>query len=201
MKVMTQLAILFYFTIILVVGFFLLAFSLHWIDLNEVIIMTQAFYMDQQLRVVLGSSAALILLMNYISYEAIVLKKQREKTIAFDNPAGRVTVSLTAMEDLIRRVILKMPEIKEVRASMAAGKKGLAVNIKLVLKGEANIPELTAQLQDLVKRKILDTVGLEEAVIVRIDVVKIVPDDNKSQRKIEKKDDFEPTVPFQGYRA
>ena len=60
---------------------------------------------------------------------------------------------------------------------------------------------MTAQLQDLVKRKILDTIGLEEAVIVRIDVVKIVSDDNKPQRKIEKKDDFEPTVPFQGYRA
>ena len=83
-----------------------------------------------------------------------------ERTIAFENPAGGVTVSLTALEDLIKRLIGQVPEVKEIRPYMIATRKGLEVDVKMVLRHEVNIPELTARFQDLVRRKIEECVRM-----------------------------------------
>ena len=115
------------------------------------------------------------------------------------------SVSLTAMEDLVRRAISMVPEVKDVRSSITAGKKGLSINSRLVLNADVNIPEMTSRLQDLVKRKIQDTIGIEETVVVRVHIVKITPEGkarrHKHKDKEEKEQTSEPTVPFQGYRA
>ena len=122
-----------------------------------------------------------------------------ERTIAFENPAGKVTVSLTALEDLIKRLIVQMPEVKEIRPYMIATKKGLEVDIKLVLRHEVNIPDLTARFQDLVRRKIEEAVGMEGKINIRVHVTKISLKDIKSKNK----DEFQaPTqAPFHGYRS
>jgi uncharacterized alkaline shock family protein YloU len=121
-----------------------------------------------------------------------------ERTIAFENPAGGVTVSLTALEDLIKRLIVQLPEVKEIRPYMIVTRKGLEVDIKLVLRHEVNIPELTARFQEMVRRKIEDAVGMEGKVNIRVHVTKISLEDIKSKHK----DEFQiPTQsPFHGYR-
>ena len=122
-----------------------------------------------------------------------------ERTIAFENPTGGVTVSLTALEDLIKRLIVQMPEVKEIRPHMIATRKGLEVDIKLILRHEVNIPELTARFQDLVRRKIEEAVGMEGKINIRMHVIKIAWEDIKSKNK----DEFQiPTqAPFHGYRS
>ena len=130
-------------------------------------------------------------------------KQQRGKTIAFDNPSGRVSVSLSAMEDLVKRVIAGVQEVREVRSSITVGKKGLNVEARIILNRDVNIPEMTSRLQELVKRKIQNTIGLEEDVVVRVHVFKIIPSRKTKQSKA-KDDDAEVSdnaVPFQGYRA
>ena len=89
------------------------------------------------------------------------------------------------------------------RASIAAGRKGLDISSRLVLNTDVNIPEMTSNLQELVKRKIQDTIGIEEAVVVQVHVTKIVAEGGKSRRMKEKEKDSLPdaSVPFQGYRA
>jgi len=107
---------------------------------------------------------------------------------------------LTALEDLIKRLIIQVPELKEIRPIMIANRKGLEVDIKLVLRHEANIPELTARFQDLVRRKIEDAVGMEGKINIRVHVIKISLEDIKSKSK----GDFQlpaPQAPFHGYRS
>ncbi len=158
-------------------------------------------YHDSQMRLFIGCLAVFILIINFIFMRAISVYKQREKTIAFDNPSGRVSISLTALEDLIRRVILKILEIKEVRSSITASKKGLTIHSRIVLSSDVNIPEITSRVQELVKRKIQDTIGLEEAITVRVHIVKIITEEGKNKRhkgKEETEQTYEPRIPFRG---
>jgi uncharacterized alkaline shock family protein YloU len=203
MKVTVRLAVLFYMTTMLFIGCFTVLFVSNLIPFQDVMNTLQYIYYDENMRGVFGIVAAGMLLINYIFARSISGNQERGKTIAFDNPAGRVSVSLVAMEDLVRRVIARVPEVKEVRSSITAGKKGLSINSRLVLNADVNIPEMTSRLQDLVKRKIQDTIGIEETVVVRVHIVKIIPD-NKARRHKEKEENEtppEPTVPFQGYRV
>ena len=91
-----------------------------------------------------------------------------------------------------------MPEIKELRPDVIATKKGIIVDLRLVLKSEANIPELTGRLQDITRSKLQEVLGIEEQIIIKIHVTKIISPEEKDKRKrdLEKE---EAAIPFGGY--
>jgi hypothetical protein len=207
MRFGVRLAIAFYMIMMLFVGSFMALLAFNIISLGMLQDTVHLIYTDLSRRWILGTSAILILLLNYSFGRIITGDHKRGKTIAFYNPAGLVTVSLTAMEDLVRRVISRDPAIKDVRASVTAREKRKKKRIEAVaqvaLSTEVNIPELTATLQEIVKGKIQDTIGAEETVIVRVDVVKIASDRGKDKGPKNKGESLpeEATVPFFGYRA
>ena len=88
-----------------------------------------------------------------------------------------------AVEDLIRRIAALLPEIRELRPDVIAGKKGLMVDLRVILRSEANIPELTARLQDLTKSKIQSALGIEEQISIRIHIAKIITSEEKDKKR------------------
>lgn len=199
MRFFTVLGIVFYAAVIIVIGAALIVFSLNLLspeDINSLLIFAQS---SQNSRIIIGLSGALLILIS-ISFAQVILGKfQREKTIAFATSGGQVTIALSAVEDLIRRLSGLIPEVKELRPDVVANKKGILVDMRVVLRSEANIPELTWRLQDITKSKIQEVLGLEEQIIIRIHVAKIVHDEKDNRKKKDfEKDDYS-TIPFSGY--
>ena len=204
MKFLTRIAVLFYVTLIMFLSSFILLFVLNYIDMQNIVHLFTVIYYDEALRMAFAGGACALLFLNFIFYRAFTVNIHKEKTIAFDNPAGRVSVSLVAIEELTKRVISRTPEVREVKSKISVSKKGLQIKIKLILRAEGSIPEVTSRVQELVKRKIQDTIGLDEAIEVAIYVGKILPDQGKEKRPSKKEEpQKEPqrNVPFQGYRA
>ena len=199
MRFLTVLGIVFYAAAIIVIGLVFIAFSLNLLlpqDINNLLTFAQS---NQNTRIVIGLSGVLVILIS-LSFAQISLGKfQRERTIAFATSSGQVTISLSAVEDLIRRLAGIIPEVKELRPNVVANKKGIIVDMRVVLRSEANIPELTSRLQDIAKSKIQEVLGLEEQIIIKIHVAKIVHDEKDNRKKKDSdKDDFS-TIPFSGY--
>ena len=204
MKLMTDIAIVFYKYVVILLGCVIGIYVLNLVEFQDVVYILYRIYHDPELRIIFGALAVIMLIKNFVYVRTLGGYQQRGKTIAFDNPSGRVSVSLLALEDLIRRVIDKVPEVKDVKPVITAGNKGIDVLARIILRAEVNLPDMTSKLQDLVKRKIQDTIGVDESVTVRIDVVKIIPE-GKTKRKDKDPEnppqDMEPPVPFHGYRA
>lgn len=202
MKFFTGIGLLFYVATITLVSTAAILLVTHTVPLDEINNYLAVTYADSHIRAIVGGVAAALIFLSFIFARIISGGRQKERTIAFDNPAGRVSVSLGAVEDLVRRLIYKIPEIKEVKSHIIATKKGIEVDIRLILKTDVNIPDMTSKLQDLVRSRIQETLGVEEVVIVRIHVAKIVTDDVKSKRsRVESGEkDSESPVPFHGYR-
>lgn len=202
---MRALGVLFYATVLVVVGVLMIVFSVVFSFenlqpqsikyINDLLIYTQT---SLSVRLIIGLSGLLLILISFSFAQLILGRLQREKTIAFSNPTGQVTISLAAVEDLIKRVTSGIYEIKEIKPNVIAGKKGIEVDVRLVLKSEANIPDLTNQLQDLIKSKIQEILGIEEQIIVKIHVAKIVSFEERERRKKELVRD-EHAIPFSGY--
>jgi len=156
------------------------------------------------LRMTFAVGACALLFLNFVFYRAFTVNIHKEKTIAFDNPAGRVSVSLVAIEELTKRIISRVSEVREVKSKISVSKKGLLIKIKLILRAEGSIPEVTSRVQELVKRKVQNTIGLDEPIEVAIYVGKILPDQGK-EKQLPKKEgpqkEPQQNVPFQGYRA
>ncbi len=199
MWLLTRVAILFYVFIIWTGSIVVILFAVHVFDLQTVSRLLTVIYDDSQIGAITGLCAGVIMFMSFLFARLIYGRRQMERTIAFDNPAGSVTVSLTALEDLIKRLIVQMPEVKEIRPHMIATRKGLEADIKLILRYETGIPELTARFQDLVRGKIEEAVGIETKFNIRVHVTKISLDDIKSRNK----DEFQPPAqaPFHGYSS
>ncbi|MBN1869891.1 MAG: alkaline shock response membrane anchor protein AmaP [Candidatus Omnitrophica bacterium] len=202
-KFLTRIAILFYVTLIMFISCFVLLLVLNYIDVQPLINMVTVMYSDEALRMTFAIGACALLFLNYVFYRAFTGSSRAEKTIAFDNPAGRVSVSLGAIEDLTKRVIGRIAEVREVKSKISASKKGLLIRIKLILRAEGSIPEVTSRVQELVKRKVQSTIGLDEPIEVAIFVGKILPDQGREKEPIKKEDlqKDQQNIPFQGYRA
>jgi len=198
MRIFTVLGIFFYAAVIILASLALIVFALNILqpqDINNLLVQVQGSINS---RIITGISGLLLILISFSFAQLILGRFQREKTIAFTTSSGEVTIALSAVEDLIRRLTGIIPEIKELRPDVIANKKGIVVDLRVILKKEANIPELTSRLQDITRTKIQEVLGVEEQIIVKIHVAKIAAIEDKDKRK----KDFEktePEIPFNGY--
>ena len=200
MWLMTRLAIIFYVTIIWITSIAVTLFVLHspLLSFDVVNRFLNLVYNDDHIRAIVLGITCVIVIISFVLENLIYGRRRKERTIAFDNPSGQVSVSLSALEDLIKALSAQVTEVKEIRPVIMANKKGLDVAIKLVLRQETNIPELTARLQDLVRRKIEDAIGMEGRLRIRIHVIKMALEERKGRKTVQI---HEPHVPFHGYRA
>ena len=193
----TALSILFYTLLFVFLGTLAIAFACHLIDISDLIPRILFVYSDLHMRLITGLSGIALILLSLAASQVISGKIQREKTIAFANPNGQVTITLSAVEDLIKRLANQLSEIKDTKAIVKATKKGIDIRMRIVLCSETNIPEFTAKLQDLIAGKIQEVFGIDEPINVKIHVAKIITHEDKQKKSIEKPQE-EIRIPYQG---
>jgi uncharacterized alkaline shock family protein YloU len=150
------------------------------------------------LRISIGLVGLLLIIYSIVALQVALGTLQREKTIAFENPSGQVTISLSAIEDFIRRTSDNLPEVKELRANVTAGKKGINIINRAVIYSDSNIPEVTEKIQSMLKNKIQEMLGIEEAVNIKIHIAKIVPADSTDNKNSKGKGRDDKRVLFRG---
>lgn len=202
MRFFSTIGVLFYTLVLSMLGGLIIGFTLHLVKLDQVVTLLNAAYVDINLRIVVGLTGLLLIFISTSFAQLILGRFQKERTIAFSNPSGQVSVSLTAVEDLVQRLVSHLPEVKEIRPDVVVNKKGIHVDLRLILRSEVNIPDFTLRLQEMIKGRVQDILGVEEEVNVRIHISKII---SKKEEKIKGEEessssDLEhPTIPFKGY--
>ena len=195
MKIISGLTIFFYTLVFFLVGGAFIAISLGLVSLDSITSVLGYVYSSTNIRLTVGITGLLLIFISIIVAQLVMGKVQREKTIAFDNPDGQVTISLSAVEDFIKRAMKQLPEVKELRPNVRASKKGVIIINRVTLFSDVNIPDITEKIQNIVKRRVQDMLGIDEPINIRVHVVKIV---HKEESAVQKKE--EPTAPFTGIR-
>lgn len=201
MRFFNVLGIWFYATVLILIGSCLIVFSFNILPPDDLNFFLQAVSENMNYRIIIGLSGLLLILISFSFAQLILGRFQSEKTIAFKIASGAmVTVGLSAIEDLIKHAAVILPEVREVRSDVVASKKGLVVNLKVVMKSETDIQEFTARLHEITKNKIQEVLGVDEEIIIRIHIAKIIS--REEREKDKKKKDYdkeEPHIPFGGY--
>ncbi|MDP1853880.1 MAG: alkaline shock response membrane anchor protein AmaP [Candidatus Omnitrophota bacterium] len=201
MRLFYTLGVYFYVTALTIFGLLMITLSFHWLEVRDIAAALDFLYNNTyNSRLILALAGILLIILTMFFAQILTGKLQKERTIAWNNPNGQVTIALTAVEDLIKRLTSTVGEIKESRSDVVAGKKGeLNIDVRIILRSETNIQELTSNLQEMIKNKIQEILGLEEAITVRVHVAKIIPVDFKDKPLKEDSEFKKPTVPFQSY--
>jgi uncharacterized alkaline shock family protein YloU len=191
MRFLGGLTLFFYTLVLFLVGGAFIVIALELVPLDTVKITLDTIYMAPNTRMIFGVTGILLICISTLVALIARGKIQREKTIAFENPDGQVTISLTAIEDFIKRSLKQLPEVKDLRPSVRANKKGITIINRVVLFSEVNIPETTEKIQSIVKSGVQDMLGVEEPINIRVHVIKIVHKEG-AVKTVKKEDKTQP---------
>ncbi|MCA9402967.1 MAG: alkaline shock response membrane anchor protein AmaP [Candidatus Omnitrophica bacterium] len=133
----------------------------------------QFMFSNDHLRNFTISLSVTLICLNWFFYCVIASGVRRDRVISFDNPNGRVSVSLFALEDLVKRTILQFDEIKDNKPVIHVKSRVLRVRVPIILKSDVQIPEVTSRVQAEVLKKIRDTIGGSQKIDIAVYVNKI----------------------------
>ena len=183
MRFFSGLTLFFYTLVFLLLGVLFISISLNLITQELIAEILNTIYITTNVRLVLGITGIVLIFISILALQLTMGKIKREKTIAFENPDGQVTISLSAIEDFIKRALKQLPEVKELRPSVRAGKKGITIVNRVVLFSDINIPETTEKIQNIVKTRVQDMLGVDEPITIRVHVIKIVHKEEHKEPK------------------
>lgn len=192
MKIFNSLILAFYTIVFLIVGGLLIAYSLTFITPDDINLVVKYLPTEGNYRLIIGLIGVSIIVISLSILQIVLGSFQQEKTIAYENPDGQITVSLSAIEDLIRRLASEFDEVKELKPNVRTTRKGVEVYCKTILSQDRPIPDVTQKIQNSIKNKIQNMLGIEENLTVKIYVVKIMPKERSKKMQEEK-----PQAPFQ----
>lgn len=200
MKLFTWIIMGCYMTLFVLLGVGLIAFSLHWVPVEGAVLWLQKAYAEQNLQIACLLTGVGLVLLNWMIANLTLAKLQQQKTIAFENPDGRVTISLSAIEDVIRRSTQELPEVKDLRSDVIAKKGRILVRARVTLWSEAHIPEVTERIQTLVRSRVQEMLsGIEEPVNVQVHVAKVVHRDERGKDSYAARREERIPTPFRSY--
>lgn len=201
MRFLSGLTLFFYTLVFLLIGSLFIIISMDLVSQEAVLDSFNAIYATPNVKLVLGITGILLIFISIMVTQITMGKLQRERTIAFENPDGQVTISLTAIEDFIKRAIRQLPEVKELRPSVRASKKGITIINRVTLFSDIHIPETTEKIQNIVKSRVQDMLGVEEPITIKVHVVKIAHKDEpvKEAKKEDKASQYRGSIEYGNY--
>jgi len=124
-----------------------------------------SFARMQPTATLITSAVALVLIVGGLMLLIAELRPERRtRTITVrEDGLGIVTVRAESVRDLIAYTTARMPEVLQLQPEIDATRSGLQIRCRAALSPEANIPQVSAELQSLVKQAVEQHLGMKVA--------------------------------------
>jgi len=170
---------LFYF----VIGIFMVLYALDFISQYDLNFILAELGQLISLKLLLGLIGAISVVLVITLLNFVWSGVASEKNIAFKTEYGEVLVSLSAIEDYVRKTMRDDPNIRDLRSKVMVRKRGLVISLKAAMLSEINIPSVTEKIQSELRDKVQEMLGMEEPVVVKVFITKIGEKEKKKRLK------------------
>lgn len=188
------LTVLIYIVLSLATGLILIGLSLEIITVDIFTAYLSKIPADFPLRWTTVLVGLLLILLCVRYMQASFLRLRKNKSITFKSEEGKVSITLVAIEDMLKKMLETKTEISRIKPKVILRKKGIEVIARGILTAEVNLVEFTKKIQEQVREKVHTLLGEEKQVQVNLEIRKIA---------LSKKDlaaeDKEPEIPFRHY--
>ncbi len=189
------LTVLVYIVLSLVVGVLLIGVSWDPTVLNIAVTYLEGqFFSDYWLRVIAGLLGVLLILMCFSYLQRLLQRSRRDKSLTFESEQGKVSITLFAIEDMLRKILEARAEVSHIRVNVTLGKKCIEVMTRGVLTAEVNLVEFTKEIQESVKEKMHTLLGEDKEVQVNLEIRKVAIGGKRGSVE-----EPEPEIPFRNY--
>lgn len=191
-----KLCVFVYAVLMLVVGLLLLLAATNVVSTEQWTTALNAAKENLYSQAALGVVGGLFALIGVTAPFRVARRLNKNRIIAFQNPDGEVTISLSAIEDYVRKVAGSISAIKDIRSRVGAGRKGINIVCDAAIFSGANIPEVTEKMQTVLKNKLNEMIGVEEKINIKMNISKIAK--GTEAEGIEEAEAPHPRAPFRG---
>ena len=189
------LTVLIYVILSFIVGSILVGLSIEVIDLGTFFIyLEKEILSDTYLKVILFLAGAILILLCLRYVQASFRRSRKNKSITFESPEGKVTITLFAIEDMLKKMLEERTEVSHIKPKVFLKKKAIYVVTRGVLMAEVNLVEFTKEIQENVREKIHTLLGEDKPVHVNLEIRKVALGGQKGVVE-----DQEPEIPFRNY--
>ncbi len=147
-------------------------------------------------RLQLGLIGVLFILLCFKFLERIFVDPRRERILVLESPQGDISITLPAIEDMLKRVLRGRREISDVKPKVIPTKKTVEILIRCNLVEEINLQEFQRGIQEELSERLKLLLGEDKDITVRIEIGKMISQELK-KKKTETLE--EPQIPFRNY--
>jgi len=187
-----------YIILSFLVGALLIALSLQLIDILAVynylkaIAATNLTFGSPRTALFLSGIAVILFALLYIQMS--LRRNRHDRSIRFESSQGTVSITLDAIEDMLKKMLEDRPELSRVRPRVALRKNGISIVVRGVLNAEVNLVEFTQTIQNKINERINTFLGSDKEVRINLEIRKVAIG-QKTNGKLEE----EPEIPFRRY--
>jgi uncharacterized alkaline shock family protein YloU len=109
----------------------------------------------------IGTVGVILILLGLLLIAMSLQGERRPPELLIEDAGlGRVEISMTALHDMILRASRKIRETREIRPVLRYEKGGVAVTLHLKVNPDANVPEVSRELQQEVQSYLEEKAGI-----------------------------------------
>lgn len=173
MKALNLFAQAFTIFAFLTLGSLLIIVAFHILAFDDAITQVTTIY-DSSWHSFQTGIVGFVFILTGLGYTRSLIKKRRqEEALIYQSEIGPIVVSITAIEDVVRKVLKHFHLIKEWRVKTLIQGKDVEIKLRLVLWSGARIQALLTEVQEEVRQRVRKILGGENKLEILCDVHRI----------------------------
>lgn len=157
----------------LTLGSLMLIVSTHILSFDDAMTQVSAIY-DDSWRSFQTAIVGLVFVAVGLTFTRILIKSRRqEEALIYQSEIGPIVVSVSAIEDVTRKVLKNFHLIKEWKVKTLIQGQNVEIKLRLVLWSGARIQALLTEVQDVVRQRVRKLLGSENRLEILCDVQRI----------------------------
>ncbi|HHV16085.1 MAG TPA: alkaline shock response membrane anchor protein AmaP [Gelria sp.] len=119
-----------------------------------------------QNRIITGVVGILLLILGIYVFISTIKLESKVKSVEVDRTlVGEVSITIPAINVIIMKAVKKVEGIKDVKPVVKSRPDGLEVYLHMMINPDVSVPELSKNVQDVVRKHLEDIGGLKVAVV------------------------------------
>ena len=173
MKVFNVFAHVFAIFAFLTIGSLMVIVSLHILSVEDAMAQLRELYASPWHSLQAGCVGIVFIAVGLTFSRILVKKRQEAEALIFHSEIGPLVVSVTAIEDVIKKILKRFHLVKEGKTKTIIRGRDVEIKLRLVLWSGGRIQELLLEIQQEIRSRLKKMLAKESRVEITCDVHRI----------------------------
>ena len=173
MKVIHAFTHLFAILAFLTLGSLVLMMALHLLSLEDALARVHELYTNPWHSLQMGIVGLLFIFVGLTFAKLLIKRGRQTEVLIYQGETGSIVVSVTAIEDIIKKVLKRFSLVKEWKPKTLIDGQSVEIRLRLVLWSGGDVPTLLSEVQQEIRERLRKILGRDSKLEIYCDVIRI----------------------------